>query len=49
MLANTAATKNGTVRKINKNPKVQDLMRSEIYQAAARAARKERVRSHLHG
>jgi AcrR family transcriptional regulator len=37
-LANTAATKNRTVRKINKNPKVQDLMRSEIYQAAARAA-----------
>jgi AcrR family transcriptional regulator len=25
-------------RKINKNPKVQDLMRSEIYQATARAA-----------
>jgi AcrR family transcriptional regulator len=28
------------VRKINKNPKVQDLMRTEIYKAAARAAEK---------
>lgn len=41
-MANTAATKNKAVRKINKNPKVQDLMRSEIFQAAARAAEKNR-------
>ena len=34
------AGKATTVRKVNKNPKIQNLMRTEIYQAAARAAEK---------